>query len=76
MEISTVCVCADAACNPTDSTGSVFRCWPKTSDVGYADVKKRYAARKPSARSTMFDAWKWNASQLLGGAWYSTQGGG
>ena len=47
-----------AACNPTDMSGSIFKCYPHTADVGYADVKQRYAARRPTHRSTLFDVWK------------------
>jgi len=59
------------ACNPIDPSGSEpWQCIPTTPKIGKANVTDRY----PRAHGkTQFDLWKFQASRLMGGFWYSTQ---
>ena len=65
-----------AACNPTNSSGVTWDCRPRTPAVGVANCTERYAGRRPGKWSSKYDWWKYNASQLVGGLWYSTQAAG
>jgi hypothetical protein len=61
------------ACNPTDKQGNQWSCRPTTNDVGIANVSERYT--KPHGTAP-WDIWKFKASKMIGGFWYSTQQGG
>ena len=62
-------------CNPatSDPTGATWRCIPQRPDVGIANVTQRYPY--PQGRE-VWDQWKFEASKLLGGLWFSTQKAG
>jgi hypothetical protein len=61
---------------PSQDIDVLFMTSTLSSAVGVANCTERYAGRKPGKSSSKYDWWKYNASQLVGGLWYSTQAGG
>eukprot|EP00035_Acanthoeca_spectabilis_P003122 m.91471 g.91471 ORF g.91471 m.91471 type:complete len:208 (-) comp11939_c0_seq1:1600-2223(-) len=64
---------AYGACNPVDPYGDTWKCRPTNNYMGVANISQRYP--QPQG-STVWDMWKYNASKLIGGSWFSTQAGG